>query len=644
MIVVLVDVMDPLGNATNKTPFYPDSADAVIFARNLAARLSGSHVIFSPSFDDKLASMSALLDAVGNALRDAAPRHLVTAHLAGGSSICDYYDVHRRSWHQIHIFQSGHASSMSQCYTGEDQYECMVRRARTFPDLLSPTPTSPPACTWPAPTSTTAKPNANGEAAYDENWAEVTDSQFVDSPYGVRHSGYSSALNGAFGVTLGVGGPPKETVGDGIFDWKVVTSQSLESNGSLQMKILVDQFALSPWQMLQRRSARIKNQPPATEEDQTMVLAATLDGNFAMIYMPNNDEIRFDGTFLNGFDCTSTSWTVRWINPKTGEDKVQGLCFNITEASGATRLLKRPECTGDGPKGACDWLVRLRRTSTGPALTLGAQESTAGFSVDSEPAPDGSGWRIVGQSHDFSGLPLGAGFPISETTTGPSTHVKLPVVAREPAGVFLVAWETEDDGDLHGIFLRRSDGQGRLLDKEYPVALNTAGDQTNPWVAAHPAGQGGVVTWTGTDGDLGGVFARLVNAADVPYGKEIPVNETAAGRQDFSKVTMNRQGQFVVAWTSEGQSGEDAAEDVYARRFDARGNPLSGELRVNLATQGGQWLTDIESTLDGGFVITWTSYFPDGTEQGILARAYDPDGNPVGGETPVNRERIVGGW
>jgi hypothetical protein len=255
--------------------------------------------------------------------------------------------------------------------------------------------------------------------------------------------------------------------------------------------------------------------------------------------------------------------------------------------------------------------------------------SDPGLEVWSEPSADGTTWRIMGRR---KGAPAEeASFAVSEPApTG--VRLKLPVVALDPQGNFSVAWETENDGDLHGIVMRKVDGQGRLLDHEYPVNVERAYDQTNPWLALGGAGKGGVVTWTSyaQDGDSGGIFARLVNPAGVPFGKDIQVNQHAAGRQDFSKVIMDAQGGFVVAWTSQDQDGD--AEGVYARRFDAKGNPLGPEIRVNETTAGGQWLTDLQPLDQGGVLMTWTSYAPDGSELGVWGRSYDAQGSPVSGE------------
>jgi hypothetical protein len=616
MVVVITAVMDPQGNASNSNPIYPDPADAEIFARNLAGRMAGSHVMFSPSLDDPLNLSSTLLDAVGNKLRASAPRHLITAHLAGQSSICDYVTVHNKTWHQIHLFQSGHAVSPNNACNsltgpGVLSYECAVYRARMMPDWLAPNPTSPPSCIPTAGLSPT-KANGNAEAAYDKYDSPA--GQEIDSAYGVRHTGYASALNGAFGVTLGV---------EGIVLWTNPINR-LNSPAADDMKILGELFDLSPWQMLQRRTPRIKNQPTQdSDEDKKMIMAATLDSKFAMIYMPDNADVQFDGSFLTGFNCDQSSpdygtWTITWVNPKTKSTSSQGTCTNIA-VNGATRKITRPACTGIGNKGDCDWVVQLRKVGFYGASVV----EPVSLAVWAEPLDEG--WSIEARQEG------GETFAVSEPTLN-GRIAKQPVTAVQADGAYFVAWESQTGDDQHDVLLRRMDGKGRLLDHEYTVNVTREHDQTNPWIATNPAGKGGVIAWASyaQDGDLSGIFVRLINPAGVPFGQEIQVNEVTAGRQDFPEAVMFPDGSFVVAWTSEGQDGD--AEGVYLRRFDSHGRPLASEIQVNETAAGMQWLSALEPLVGGGFLVRWTGYGPDGQDQGIFARLYDGYGNPIGGE------------
>jgi hypothetical protein len=96
ILVVIAGVIDPVRLADNGT--YPNLQNAVDFARYLSARMAGSAVMFSPGFDDRINNRTSdgantveqVMNAVGPALKTAAPRHLVTNHLAGSATCPDY--------------------------------------------------------------------------------------------------------------------------------------------------------------------------------------------------------------------------------------------------------------------------------------------------------------------------------------------------------------------------------------------------------------------------------------------------------------------------------------------------------------------------------------------------------------------------
>ena len=76
-----------------------------------------------------------------------------------------------------------------------------------------------------------------------------------------------------------------------------------------------------------------------------------------------------------------------------------------------------------------------------------------------------------------------------------------------------------------------------------------------------------------------GVYAQRYDAAGVPQGGEFRVNTTTAGDQDVAAVAMDADGDFVVAWQSDGQDGSGCG--VYAQRYSAAGVAQGGEFRVN---------------------------------------------------------------
>ncbi len=141
---------------------------------------------------------------------------------------------------------------------------------------------------------------------------------------------------------------------------------------------------------------------------------------------------------------------------------------------------------------------------------------------------------------------IGSAIVVNEYTTGVQRR---SVIAGSDSGAFVVVWESEDqDGDDFGIFARLFDSDGLPTSGEFQVNTYTTGGQTIPDVAMDPAGTGFVVVWSSTDfgggahqdGDLGGVFARVFDADGNPAGDEFQVNTYTTGGQGSPAVIAQR--------------------------------------------------------------------------------------------------------
>ena len=170
---------------------------------------------------------------------------------------------------------------------------------------------------------------------------------------------------------------------------------------------------------------------------------------------------------------------------------------------------------------------------------------------------------------------------------------------------------------------------------EFRVNTTTSDDQLNSSVAALDAG-GFVVIWTslGTDGDGSGLFGQRYTAAGVAEGIEFRVNTTTASDQAFASVASLDGGGFVVTWTSLYQDGSDYG--IYGQRYAASGAAVGGEFRVNTVTSDSQLYSSVASLSDGGFVVVWESYNQDGSRSGVYGQRYSAAGATAGGEFRVN--------
>jgi hypothetical protein len=168
---------------------------------------------------------------------------------------------------------------------------------------------------------------------------------------------------------------------------------------------------------------------------------------------------------------------------------------------------------------------------------------------------------------------------------------------------------------------------------EFRANSYTTGPQFGPRVAVEREGEF-VIAWSsddGQDGDGGGVFAHVYRGDGSPRSPEFRVNTTTAYAQADPSVAHDGN-EIVIVWSSFQQDGSDFG--VFGRRFDKDGDPDGGEFQVNTYTTGPQMGTWVAKDPRGGFVVAWTDYAQD--YGAIKARRYDATGAARGDEFRVN--------
>ena len=121
---------------------------------------------------------------------------------------------------------------------------------------------------------------------------------------------------------------------------------------------------------------------------------------------------------------------------------------------------------------------------------------------------------------------------------------------------------------------------------------------------------------------------------------EFVVNNTVAAFGDVNAAVGAdpTTGIFTVAWEHVTAAQGDPI-DVRARRFDAMGNPIGGDFRVNTTTSDAQAQPSVAHGVAGLSAIAWAgdSTMPMGTDDlDVFLQVYNADGNPIGGEVKVN--------
>ena len=203
-------------------------------------------------------------------------------------------------------------------------------------------------------------------------------------------------------------------------------------------------------------------------------------------------------------------------------------------------------------------------------------------------------------------------------------------VAATPAGDFIVVWQA----DHIWVRLFRADGTPKT--KQLRVS-NSPVAEYGPRLAVGADGAFVVVWVSGSNISNLGVFGRRFNADGTPRGPRFRLNSTRKGFQTEPAVALGPDGGFVATWTSEGPYYFDLP-NVWARRFDAAGQPLGSDFRVNMTKFDERESPQVAVSASGDFVIGWASWNGEGNFFDVMIRRFASDGAPLTDELPTTTE------
>jgi Protein of unknown function (DUF4038)/Domain of unknown function (DUF5060) len=575
LIVSIVGVLDPVGLGMNGT--FPNQPHVVDFARYLAARVAGNHVVLSPGFDTWATDRTKdgtlienVMNATGNAMKAARPHQLMTNHLAGKSPCTDYRRFQGSNWVSFHLYQSGHAKGGAlgdpqiACpgkLAGESSQRAALRRAREMPLTLRGY-------------TNHGMPVINGEALYDDHPRTAE----PDTRYRVRQSGYVSILSGSKGFTYGA---------SRIWQWFGVGNPIYNLNSARDMQHLISRFKSRPFFI--PRHELILNQP--AEHEKKMVLAS--DGVSTIVaYLPGGvSQIQMNPASFANLNCDAT-WAKNWYNPATNTLVIGGSC---SFASGALTLT-RPPCQGTNAD--CDFVLEITKSTS---LLSTSDPALQGLRVWADLSPEDGSSAIHGQ--------LGDGEPFVISSSG-AAFQQSPQVTSLADG-YLVVWHAENlDGDRLGIFGQLVDAGGNLVLGRFQINEQSAHDQRDPVVASDPAGNA-VVVWSSLsqDGGKSVVIGRRFDRSGAPQGNEFVIDSTASGHQATPLVTWDDAGGFIVAWST--PAGKEINSAISFQRFDASARPLGEPVQVK--SESGEEMRPTAIQSSGGIVkLSWLSEATDG--------------------------------
>ncbi|MBP2233286.1 VCBS repeat-containing protein [Azospirillum agricola] len=237
--------------------------------------------------------------------------------------------------------------------------------------------------------------------------------------------------------------------------------------------------------------------------------------------------------------------------------------------------------------------------------------------------------------------------PATGTPTSLEAHPQIRVAGGLPVewitlailadGSSVLAWSSNYVWAGSDVIARRYDPQGNAMGSAFMVNTATAYDQGRPSVT--PLADGGfVIVWEGRLSDLGpmDVFQQRYDAGGNKVGTETRVNSFTASHEQYTTTAALADGGWVVTWTGYDHPAGGVA-DIYQQRYAADGQTVGGETLVNTTTADLQALSQVVSLKDGGWVVTWESRgAQDGSGSGMYQQRYAVNGAPVGGEVRIN--------
>ena len=234
--------------------------------------------------------------------------------------------------------------------------------------------------------------------------------------------------------------------------------------------------------------------------------------------------------------------------------------------------------------------------------------TNGGFVVWEDNCIDGKGLGIGAMrlKADLSGT--GVPFRVDSVTTSDQEAAQVTVL-NEGGAAF--AWQGGPRGRQH-IYVRFLSADNSWATGDIMVNSTANKSQTTPVIATLLNGNVAVVYASvnqAGNGSMADVYLQMFAPDGSRIGSETLVNQFIANNQRTPAITALADGKLAVAWVSEQQRWTDASNgvpsvDIFARIFDATGNPVGNEFLVNLASTICA-APDLAPSPDGGFMATW---------------------------------------
>lgn len=241
---------------------------------------------------------------------------------------------------------------------------------------------------------------------------------------------------------------------------------------------------------------------------------------------------------------------------------------------------------------------------------------------------------IFCQAYSGNGIPQDGNFQVNENHSG---HHQFPDIASDSSGNFIITWSDARDGttQIYGQYFQNN---GSASGNNFKVSINT--EQNNSGNSSVDMNKRGdfIAVWENNYQISRHIYAQLYDKNRDPVGNNIQVNDNTVSNHIFPDVAMDDNRNFVIVWQEE-RSGQ---YDIYAQRFNADGNPLWGNFKVNDETNStNQMHPAIAMDAQGNFIIAWNDW-RDGAVN-IYCQQFDYNGTKINFNFKVNDDAGANG-
>jgi len=226
---------------------------------------------------------------------------------------------------------------------------------------------------------------------------------------------------------------------------------------------------------------------------------------------------------------------------------------------------------------------------------------------------------VFAQKCTFDGNPIGLNFEVGEEDFPKDQY--LPCVSIVDDTSFVVVWIDEEDFDIYGKKFTKDlspIGETFQID-DSPIPYTT-------WSPALSSGLDGkfVVVWVDTRSG-NNIYARRFDALGNPLGESFEVNDDEGNKLHTSpEVAIGLSGNFVIVW----EDFRNTNADIYAQRFDLSGSELGENILVNLdSLNEDQYTPSVSMGPNDRFMVAWVDLR--GGDEAIFARSFS-FGYPLG--------------